>query len=104
MPLVLDGEQLTAIAEAVAEILDARQAALDPVLTVARAAELLGVTEKTVRNMLSDGRLTRHGAPRRPLVSREQVTRLALGDTPARTSPGMRRRAPAGFRLADRSD
>ena len=40
---------------------------------VATAARLLGVAPKTVANMLSDGRVTRYGAPRRPLVALEEV-------------------------------
>ena len=40
---------------------------------VAVAARLLGMAPKTVANMLSDGRLTRYGAPRRPLVALEEI-------------------------------
>jgi len=37
------------------------------------AARLLGMAPKTVANMLSDGRLTRYGAPRRPFVALEEI-------------------------------
>src|SRR5262245_22980866 len=40
---------------------------------VAVAARLLGMAPKTVANMLSDGRLTRYGAPRCPLVALEEI-------------------------------
>jgi len=40
---------------------------------VAVAARLLGMAPKTVSNMLSDGRLTRYGAQRRPLVALEEI-------------------------------
>src|SRR5262249_18222523 len=37
------------------------------------AARLLGMPPNTVANMLSDGRLTRYGAPRCPLVALEEI-------------------------------
>ncbi|MBI2684015.1 MAG: hypothetical protein HYX33_01270 [Actinobacteria bacterium] len=40
---------------------------------VAVAARLLGMAPKTVANMLADGRLTRSGAPRRPLVALDEI-------------------------------
>ena len=42
-------------------------------VTVPRAAEMLGVSEKTVRNWLSAGRLQKFGAPRRRLVLRAEI-------------------------------
>ena len=45
---------------------------------VAVAARLLGMAPKTVANMLADGRLTRYGAPRRPLVALEEVEAITL--------------------------
>ena len=47
----------------------------EPFISVGRAADLLGVTPKTIRNWISSGRLGRYGAPRRPLVARSDVER-----------------------------
>ena len=75
---------------------------------VAVAARLLGMAPKTVSNMLSDGRLTRYGAPRRPLVALEEIEaithrrdreRAALA--PVRSRPGQGR--PKGATFAARA-
>jgi hypothetical protein len=49
---------------------------LRPHLTVREAAGLAGVAPKTIQNWLSDGRLIRHGVPRRPLVDRVELENL----------------------------
>ena len=45
-------------------------------VTVERAADLVGVSPKTIRNWIASGTLTRQGAPRRPLVLRAEVEQL----------------------------
>lgn len=42
-------------------------------VSVPRAAELRGVSEKTIRNWIAAGRLDRHGTHRAPLVDRRQL-------------------------------
>jgi excisionase family DNA binding protein len=54
-------------------------------LTVAQAAELAGVSVKTVRSWLSNGRLTRHGPPRHPVVARSELLALLAGPPRSRT-------------------
>ena len=56
-----------------------RELAVDSgdLVTVARAAELRGVSPKTIRNWLSSGRLTRHGDTRAPLVDRSELTSIS---------------------------
>lgn len=89
--------QVDELARRVAEIL-AERAAPAPApaafVTLAEAAALLGVSAKTVRNMMGekDGRLSRHGAPRRPLVARVEVEALAAGA--GREKPTERVRRP----------
>lgn len=84
--VTLTVEQLEVIAERVATILAERSEqvgyaeATCSFVSIAEAARLLGVTAKTVQNMVSDGRLSRHGGPRRPLASRSEVTALAAGE------------------------
>jgi transposase-like protein len=53
-------------------------------VTVQRAADLVGVQPKTIRNWIAAGRLTRHGAPRRPLVLRAEVEQLRRRPTSGR--------------------
>lgn len=80
----LAGDQIELIARKVAEILATKVLDAGELLPVSAAAEFLGVTPKTIRNMLSDGRLKRHGGPRRPLVARGDLDRLA---SPQATQP-----------------
>jgi hypothetical protein len=83
LAVTLAPEQLDALAERVADILAERQATAEVAgdyITPTVAAGMLGVSAKTIRNMVSDGRLTRHGAPRRPLVARDEVLALARGE------------------------
>lgn len=42
-------------------------------VSVSRAAQLRGVSEKTIRNWLAAGDLSRHGSPRAPLVDRHEL-------------------------------
>ena len=65
-----------------------------PFMTVQEAARLAGVTPKTVHNWLCEGRLVRHGVPRRPLVDREELEHLLR--PPARQVSGIRRSVPRG--------
>jgi hypothetical protein len=78
LTVTLTDAQLEAIAHRVAELLaDQRPSESSPeLLTVAQAAKLAGVSEKTVRNWLSTHRLTRHGAPRTPRVARGELLAL----------------------------
>src|SRR5262249_10542748 len=87
-------DQLDAITERVAEILAVRGPFGAPaeLLTVAQAAELLGVRPKTVHNMLGDGRPTRHGARGRPLVARVDTEALARSDARQPLAQARRRR------------
>jgi len=98
--LTLDDAQLEVIARRVADILQARAGGTpDPspdLLTVARAAELAGVTPKTISNWLPAGRLTRHGVARRPLVSRAELERLLAPEGPRRQTRAVRRGAARG--------
>jgi hypothetical protein len=79
--VTLSVQQLEALVEplvqrAVERALDERMpssAGVASHVPVAVAARLLGMAPKTVANMLSDGRLTRYGAPRRPLVALEEI-------------------------------
>ena len=48
----------------------------DGLVSVTVAAGMLGVAEKTVRNWLSEGRLTPYGAPRRRLVAVVEIDEL----------------------------
>jgi len=91
LTVTLTDAQLEAIAVRLAELLADRPSAPAPeLLTVAQAAELAGVSAKTVRNWLSAGRLARHGKPHAPRVARAEL--LALIDPQAvldgRTDPG----------------
>jgi excisionase family DNA binding protein len=65
-----------------------------PFMTVQEAARRAGVSPKTVHNWLSDGRLVRHGVPRRPLVEREELEQLLR--PPTRRVSGIRRSVPRG--------
>ena len=69
---------------------------------VAVAARLLGMAPKTVANMLADGRLTRYGAPRRPLVALDEIEAIThrrgrerppLAPIPPRPAPARPRTA-----------
>lgn len=53
-------------------------------VTVARAAELRGVSPKTIRNWLSSNRLTRYGDPRTPLVDRNELMKTTAVPPPVR--------------------
>lgn len=100
----LTDDDLDALAERVATILAARSMDAAPAgdhLAVPAAAALLGVSPKTVRNYLASGRLTRHGAPRRPLVARVEVEAMARGE--ARARPAERVRRPSRARPAERT-
>jgi hypothetical protein len=73
-------------------------------VSVAVAARLLGMAPKTIANMLSDGRLTRYGAPRRPLVALEEIEaithRRGREGAPlaaVRRRPGQRQPGAASF-------
>jgi excisionase family DNA binding protein len=98
--VVLTDDQLELIASRVAAILAAAPpTGGDPLVSVDEAARMLGVTRKTVANMLSDGRLTRHGASRRPLVARAEVEAMRNPAAPqgaSRTAPRRPARRPAG--------
>jgi excisionase family DNA binding protein len=105
LTVALSSADLDAIAERVAAILVERA---DPLreanyVTVPEAAALLGVTEKTIRNYVSSGRLTRHGAPRRPLVSREEVVALARGEGRQALQVNARRPSPRRPRAQERT-
>jgi hypothetical protein len=84
LTVILTDEQVEAIALRVADLLADRLASerVPKLLTVAQAAELAGVSAKTIRNWISAGRLSRHGAPRAPRVARGELPgpRPATGD------------------------
>jgi len=93
--VTLTDAQLEAIAHRVAELL-AEGRASEPaaeLLTVSQAAELAGVTRKTIANWLSAGRLRRHGVARRPRVSRVEVEALLAPQRP-QAEPSSRRGKP----------
>ena len=72
--VTLTDAQLEAVARRVAELLaDRRPAEPSERMTVAQAAELAGVSAKTVRNWMSAGRFVRYGAPRSPRVARAEL-------------------------------
>lgn len=81
----LPDEELRPLRERLAPRAPTRAGPATPYLTTAEAAVLLGYGENLARGrrrvyeLVSDGRLTRHGAGRRLLVSREEVERLAAG-------------------------
>jgi hypothetical protein len=49
---------------------------------VADAAKLAGLARKTIHNYLSEGRLTRHGLPGVPMVSRAELLGLMTAGRP----------------------
>jgi excisionase family DNA binding protein len=75
---LLGPDELTPLAEALERSRNpsGREVEHPPFLTVQEAARLAGVAPKTVHNWLSDGRLVRHGVPRRPLVDRKELEDL----------------------------
>ena len=100
LTITLTDDQLDVVAKRVLELLKADQRPpTDPdLVSVDRAAELAGVAPKTIANWVSGGRLTRHGVPRKPLVSRAELLALLAPASPsepprARAAVG---RAPAG--------
>jgi len=90
LTVILTDDQLEVIGHRVAEILrgDASQADAQAddrdLLRVADAARLAGLSPKTIANYLSEGRLTRYGQPRVPMVSRAEL--LAMIGRKARTA------------------
>jgi excisionase family DNA binding protein len=98
--LTLTDEQLRELAVLVADELQARPDGTPgpppDLLTIAQAAELAGVTPKTISNWLSAGRLSRHGVARRPLVSRAQLEALLAPEGPRRRTRIARRGAARG--------
>jgi excisionase family DNA binding protein len=86
--LELDPAALDALAEAVAarvaEILTAQGAPAHPdePYTVPEVAALLRVCPRTVRAMLSDGRLPRVPGLAKPLIPRAAITAIASGRQP----------------------
>lgn len=77
--ITLSDEQMRQLAVAVqAQIQSADEAPneFQDLVDVESAARIMGVAPKTVRNMLSDGRLQRYGIPRRPRVSRMEIAAL----------------------------
>jgi hypothetical protein len=73
----LSDEQIRQIAMAVRELLPCSPGVdHDDLVDIQTAARLLGVVPKTVHNMLSAGRLQRHGIPRRPRASRKEIDAL----------------------------
>jgi hypothetical protein len=81
-----DSPAATACRLHAAELEAAIGAALDDLLAPADAAELAGVSERTLRNWRATGRLDNHGTDARPLYRR--------GDLPARGgAPGR----PGGY-------
>lgn len=95
--VTLTDAQLEAIAHRVAELLSDRLASepAPELLTVSQAAELAGVTRKTIANWLSAGRLRRHGVARRPWVSRVELEALLAPQLPQGTEPSSRRGKPS---------
>jgi hypothetical protein len=109
--IVLDAQQVEAIARSVLELIGEPEqptAETTDLISVAQAAELAGVAPKTITNWLSSGRLTRHGAPRRPLVSRDEVLTLLAPASPPegrsarQTRPAKRRPSAGAFSRAAR--
>jgi len=85
LTITLTDAQLEQIAEREAVVLTDR-APSEPVrdlLTVAHAAQLAGVSPKTVHNWLSAKRLRRLGVRGRPLISRVEIVAL-IAAKPAR--------------------
>jgi hypothetical protein len=97
-------DQLAAIAHQVAELLRdqsrTQEAPTDDreLLRVADAAAVAGLSRKTIYNYLSDGRLTRYGQSRVPMVSRSQLLALIGRDVrePGRQAPARRRSLSKG--------
>jgi Helix-turn-helix domain len=110
--LTLADDQLEEIAQRVAEILAAREptSPTPDLLTVAQAAEVAGVSPKTIANWLSGGRLTRCGAPRSPLVDRAELQAFLDPEgrrqtrTVRRTRPGKPRPASGAFAQLAKGD
>lgn len=83
---------LPVIAELPPESVEALRAALGPApspvpspyVTADEAAELLRCRRRRIYELVSDGRLSRHGDGRRLLLARGQVLRLASGRASAR--------------------
>jgi excisionase family DNA binding protein len=96
LTVTLTDDQLEAIAHRVAELLADRRASepAPELLTVSQAAELAGVTRKTIANWLSAGRLRRHGVARRPWVSRVELEALLAPQRP-QAEPSSRRGKPS---------
>jgi Helix-turn-helix domain len=78
LAIELSDDQIIDIASCVADVLSERFGrSLDcDLLTLDDAAALAGVKRATVANWLSRGRLARHGVPRKPMVSRQDVLAL----------------------------
>jgi len=103
LTVTLTDDQLEEIAQRVAAILGERERPEAPSerLTVAQAAQMAGVAEKTVRNWLWEHKLTRFGGNRRPLVLRSELESL-IDQKPARRARSPRKtrgrgaRGPAG--------
>ena len=105
LEIELTPAQVRELAGLVAGILRDESLAAPELIAAGEAAELAGVSRKTIANWLASGRLTRDGVARRPLVSRAELADLLATPRPTgqRTVRSASRRAVAGvFSLESR--
>jgi hypothetical protein len=104
LTVTLTDDQMAALAHRVGELLrdqsPTQEAPTDDreLLRVAEAPAVVGLSRKTIYNYLSDGRLTRYGQSRVPMVSRSQLLALIGRDVlePGRQAPARRRSLSKG--------